>query len=106
MLEIQGTMTDRLSQITESFDLIRRFAVLHGWVPVGFRSFDVGDWQVTVNGTRDARDNIPPFHARVENMRYVGTMLMSPRGGSVLGYEHTEAEFCEAMRTALDVARE
>jgi len=93
-------MTER--PICEAFDLIRQYAEQQGWIPIGFRSFRVGDWGVTVNGTGERRDDVPPFHARVENARYVGLMLFSPFGGGAMGFADTEAEFCAAMRRETD----
>jgi hypothetical protein len=41
-------MTD---QVLEVFDLIREYAERHDWLPIGWRTFTVGDWRVTVNGS-------------------------------------------------------
>jgi len=88
-------------QVLEVFDLIREYAERHDWLPIGWRTFTVGDWRVTVNGTKEERDSIPPFHALVEHSRYVSLMLFSPFGGDSLGWSGAEVEFCTAMQTAL-----
>jgi hypothetical protein len=57
-----------------------------------------------VNGTRDERDGIPPYHALVEHDDVVALMLINPFVGTVGGWQHTERDFCEAMQAALSVS--
>lgn len=87
---------------SEAFDLIVQYAERERWIPIGWREWTVGPWRIQVNGTRQTRDGVPPFHAFVENQTYVGMMLLHARGGTVGGYENTEAEFIEAMRETLN----
>lgn len=64
-----GQLTDEGAPISELFELVRQLCVHLGYVPVGFRRFDLPDgFAVTVNGTKDERLDedgmaIPPFHA-------------------------------------------
>ena len=78
--------------------LVAGYCKRRGWIPVGRRSFDVEEWHVRVNGSREPWDDLAPFHALAENTRYVGMLLFSAHGGTVGGYQHTEAEF----RTVLE----
>jgi hypothetical protein len=87
--------------ISEAFELIRQYAEREGLIPIGFRSFTVGPWTVTVNGTPDAKDNIPPYHALVEHADIVALMLLNPYGGAVGGWQKAEDEFIAAMQSAL-----
>lgn len=88
-------------QISLAFDLIRRYAEREGWIPIGFRVWDVGPWHIVVNGTRDERDGVAPYHAHVANRDYIGIMVMSPLAGSVGGFQGTEDHFIRDMEAAL-----
>lgn len=83
--------------ISLAFDLIRRYAVRAGWVPVGWRVFTVGPWTVTVNGTETMRDRIPPYHALIEHRNLVALLLSNPYGG----WRDAEATFISDMEAAL-----
>lgn len=61
-------MTDE-QPISEAFDLIAQYAKREGWIPIGFREWKVGPWAITVNGTRDARDGIPPSQLLLGEVR-------------------------------------
>lgn len=87
--------------ITLAFDLIRRYAEKQKWIPIGWRNFTVGPWDITVNGTGEERDSIPPYHARVEHRDIVAIMLIHPFGGSVGGWRDAEKDFITAMEAAL-----
>lgn len=88
-------------QFSEAFVLIRDYALSRGWAPMGFRSFTVGPWTVTVNGTEQAKDNIPPYHALVEHDTMMGwLMLIHPSGGRVGTGQHVEDAFITSMRAA------
>lgn len=90
--------TDRISV---AFEMIRRYAVQRGWIPIGWRVFDVGPWHITVNGTEKTREHVPPYHARVEHRTIISIMLLSPFGGSVGGWQDAEGEFIAEMEDAL-----
>ena len=90
-----------MEQINLAFSLIRDYAIREGWTPIGFRSFAVGPWKVTVNGTKDEQSGIPPFHALVEHADIIALMLINPFGGSVGGWQKAEDEFITAMQAAL-----
>ena len=87
--------------ISEAFTLIRDYALQQGWTPIGFRSFQVGPWRVTVNGTTDEREQIPPYHALIQHDDIIALMLISPFGGSVGGWQRAEDEFIVDMQAAL-----
>ena len=93
-------------RICLAFDLIRQYATLQGWIPIGHKMFTIGDWRVEVNGTRKVIGKLSPFHALVENQRYIGAMVMHPYGGSVGGYKDTEPEFVAAIRAAITELKE
>ena len=67
-------MTEPL-KLSEAFYLIAEYAHRQGWIPIGFRSWTVGPWNITVNGTKEAQEildggpvlELPPFHALVEH---------------------------------------
>lgn len=88
-------------QVSLVFDLIRRYAEREGWVPIGWREFTIGAWSITVNGTKEKRDNVPPYHAMIVNEDYVAIMLLSPFGGSVGGWQDAESAFIADMEEAL-----
>ena len=87
--------------ISLAFDCIARYAQRQGWIPINWRAFDVGPWHVTVNGTREKRDGIPPYHARIEHRDVIAIMLLSPFGGSVGGWQDAEAAFIRDMEAAI-----
>lgn len=87
--------------ISEAFDLIRQYAVREGWIPIGFRTFTVGPWTVTVNGTKDEREAVPPWHAKVAHGEIISIMLLHPFGGSAVGWCSTEDEFIADMKRTL-----
>lgn len=91
-------MSERISLV---FDLIRRYAVQQGWVPIGWRVFEPGPWTVTVNGTKEERERVPPYHARIEHREIVAIMVLSPFGGTVGGWQEAEATFIRDMEAAL-----
>lgn len=84
-----------------AFSLIADYAIRQGWTPIGFRSFTVGPWTVTVNGTKTQRDGISPFHAHIAHDEIVALMVINPFGGSAGGWDRTEDEFIAAMQSAL-----
>ena len=88
-------------RICEAMSLVADYAFKKGWVPIGDRSFTVGDWDVRVNGTKTEVDGIPPFHATAENRVYLSLMLFNPFGGCVGGWKNTENEFIAAMKQAI-----
>ena len=87
-------------QICGAFAAIADYAFAQGWAPIGFRSFHVGPWEVTVNQTRDRRDDLDPFHARVVHESVVAIMILSPFGGSVGGWQGAEAAFLADLAAA------
>ena len=88
------------------FDLIRQLAEKHGRIPVGFWKHELAPkWTLTVNGTKDKRDNIPPYHAIVVGENKGGwpiVAMMHPAGGSVIGGSQDDIE-C-VLRVALEIA--
>lgn len=94
-------MTAEDAPISEAFDLIAQYAAQRGWMPIGWREWTVGPWKITVNGTHLPTNNIPAFHALVENEEYVALMLIHPFGGTVGGFKDTEANFIAAMQDAV-----
>ena len=82
--------------------LVAGYCERRGWVPVGRRTFDVGEWHVTVNGSKEPWHGLDPWHVMAENARYIGAVLFSAFGGVAGGFKGTEAEF----RAALVVVRE
>ena len=94
-------MSDQSEPMTLVFEVIRRYAVPEGWIPIGWRAFDVGPWKVTVNGTREKRDDIPPYHVRIEHREIVAFMLVHPLDRSVGGWGETEATCARAMEAEL-----
>ena len=74
-----------------------------GWIPVGRRTFTVGEWEIVINGSSVTWELIPPFSASVSNARYVGMMIVDAHGGNVAGWNGTEDEFIAAMDEALAV---
>ena len=91
---------EKTERISEAFDAIASYCLRHGWTPVGLRSFSVGPWDVTINGTRETVDNLRPFHASVVHRDLVGLMILYPYGGTVGGWGETEAQFIADMKAA------
>lgn len=87
--------------ISMAFELIRRYAEREGWIPIGWREFTVGPWRVRVNGTKEEREAIPPYHAAVEKPESIGIMLLHPYGGKAMGWQTMEDDFIHAMSEAL-----
>jgi hypothetical protein len=87
--------------LTLAFDLIRRYAARHGWIPIGWRSFTIGPWIVTVNGTPLEYAAVPPYHALVEHRESHAILLFSPFGGEVCGRD-AEDLFIHDMEAALE----
>lgn len=87
--------------IVEAFDVIRRYAEHQGWIPIGFRTFEVGPWTVTVNGTKVMTDHVDPYHARIVHRDIVSIMIFSPFGGVVGGWSGAEDAFIADMNAAL-----
>lgn len=88
--------------ICEAMSLVAEYAEKQGWIPIGFKTFTVGDWTVTVNGTRQIRDELPAFTAKAENTRVVGVLIFDAFGGRAGGYLNIEDDFCEAMKRELE----
>jgi hypothetical protein len=88
-------------QITQAFHLIACYAERQGWIPIGWRVFAVGPWTVTVNGTKEPRDHLPPYHALIEHRDIVALMVLSPFGGTVGGWAAAEATFIADLERAL-----
>ena len=73
--------------IPEIFDWIIQLAEKHGRMPVGFWDMSPKDgWRLVVNGTKDERDGVPPWHALVEH-RGLPVALVNPAGGGVIGHD-------------------
>lgn len=88
--------------ITLLFDLLARYAQRQGWIPIGYRRFDVGPWSVTVNGTPEVVGDVPPYHALIEHKDIVALILCSPFGGWVVGgWSGAEEDFIHALEAAL-----
>ena len=87
--------------ISEAFDLIARYAEREGWIPIGWKDFRIGPWRIRVNGTQVEREHVRPCTALIEHQDIVALMVIHPFGGTVGGWQHTEADFIEAMRKEL-----
>lgn len=88
-------------RVAEAFELICRYAEREGWLPIGWRVWTVGDWEIRVNGTATMRDAVPPWHAAVTNTRYLGVMVVGVTDGVSGGYHGVEEDFIRDMRAAL-----
>ena len=87
--------------ITIAMDLIARYAVLQGWVPIGYRSFTVGKWDITVNGTKNQVGLLPPWHAQVEHQDIVAILVFDAHGGTAGGWNGAEQLFLADMEAAI-----
>lgn len=89
-----------------AFDLIRQLAEKVGRIPVGFWTYQLADqWTLTVNGTGEQRENVPPYHALINGVNRTGwpiVALMSPADGNVIGGSQDDIE--AALRAALSSA--
>lgn len=94
-------MTEADRRISVAFQLIADYALKQGWVPVGHRTFTVGDWSIRINGTPLEINGLEPYHALIENERIVAMMVISPFGGTVGGYQMTEDMFIDDMKKAV-----
>lgn len=88
--------------MSEIFDLIARYAERQGWIPIGWREFPIGPWDVTVNGTTAERDHVPPYHARIVHRDIIAIMVLSPFGGSIGGWQGAEDAFIVAIQAELN----
>lgn len=88
--------------VSLAFEVIRQYAVREGWQPIGWRTWHVGPWTITVNGTPQERDTIPPYHALIQHDAYLGLMLISPFGGLQAGWKNIEDEFIAALQRELE----
>ena len=86
--------------ISEAFMAIADYATGQGWVPIGFRVFAVGPWDITVNGTQERYDDVDPYHARVVHRDIVAIMVLHPYGGGIGGWQEAEAQFITDLRDA------
>ena len=89
--------------ITLAMDLIRRYAERQGWIPIGYREFTVGDWDITVNGTGEDRDLIAPWHTRAVHREILAMLVFSAHGGSAVGWREAEEMFIRDLERALFV---
>jgi hypothetical protein len=90
-----------MSAISAAFMAIADYATQQGWTPIGFRSFTVGPWEITVNGTKERCDDVEPYHARVVHQDIIAIMVLHPYGGSVGGWQGAEDQFIADMRVAM-----
>ncbi len=91
-------------RITQVFDLIGKYAIQRKWTPIGWREFKVGPWTITVNGTKQERDGLAPFHARIVHDSVVSIMVVHPYGGTVGGWMDAERNFINDMERELSRA--
>lgn len=94
-------MTEKLSL---AMVLVAEYATKKNWLPIGDRSFTVGEFDVRVNGTPVEVDGIPPWHVRADHRLYMGMLLFSPAGGGAIGFQGTEDEFIETLKEAIEKA--
>ena len=80
--------------------LVAGYCERRGWVPVGRRAFQISGWHVRVNGSREAWDDLAPFHVLAENTHSLGMLLFSAHDGTAGGYQYSEDEFRAAMVAA------
>lgn len=92
-----------------AFSLLADLALKRGWIPIGFRRFDLGDDLIVfVNGTGDPRRDtdpdghdgieIPPYHASVWRSGWPAGFI-SPYGGTLI--VGTEDRLIAALQAAL-----
>ena len=74
-----------MKALPELYVEVLEYCRRQGWVPVGWRSWDLGPWKITVNGTKAERDGVPPFHVLIERPEFLGLILIGPDGGNVVG---------------------
>jgi hypothetical protein len=84
--------------------LVAGYCERKGWIPVGQRIFRVGDWLVTVNGSAEVWNKLPPWHVLADNQVYLSMLLFSPAGGTVGGYQDGEPEFRAALAAEHETA--
>lgn len=77
--------------------LVAGYCERRGWIPVGRRQFDVGEWHVRINGSREPWDGLDQWHVLAENVRYLGMLLFSAHNGTVGGYRESEGAFRAAL---------
>lgn len=89
--------------VTLVFDRIVALAERDKRIPVGFWVRPLkADWTLTVNGTGETRDNIPPYHASITGLTATGwpiVAIISPAGGNIIGC--TEDEILAVLDAAL-----
>lgn len=90
--------------ISEIFVLIAEYAHRQGWIPIGWREFSIGPWDITVNGTKERRDDLDPYHARIVHRDIVAILILSPFGGGVGGWGGAEEALIKDLKSALEVA--
>lgn len=79
---------------------IADYATAQGWAPIGFRTFTVGPWDITVNGTKERRDGLQPYHASVMHRDIIAIMVLNPFGGVVGGWSGAEEQFIADLKAA------
>jgi hypothetical protein len=88
------------------FELIRQLAEKVGRIPVGFWEYALSaDWKLTVNGTKEKRDEVMPYHARIVGVGKAGwpiVAILNPAQGSVMGGTQDDIEI--VLRRALEIA--
>lgn len=112
MTKTLGQLSDEGAPICEAFDLLRQLAEQRGWIPIGFRRFELPDaFVVTVNGTPEERQDVtdegepgiavPPYHASVWRLGWpLG--IFNPFNGTLIA--GTEDRLIAAIRAALTKA--
>lgn len=79
-------------------------AEAHGRMPVGWWHLDLGaGWTLTVNGTPQTRDRVPPWNA-VVSTGGLPVVMFDAADGRALGADGEEAAL-DALDRALKVAR-
>jgi len=76
--------SERLA-IPEVYMAVAEYCHRQGWIPVGWRSWTLGPWTFTFNGTALEHKGVPAFHLLIEQPDLVGLMLIGPGGGAVVG---------------------
>ena len=88
------------------FERTMRLAEAVGRIPVGFWIYELQpEWTLTVNGTKEACDDVQPYRARIvgELRGWPVVVMFDPAGGVVAG--GTEDDVIAVLDHAIERAR-
>lgn len=78
-------MSETPRPISLLFDAIAQYCTHQGWVPVGWREFTVDRWRFQMNGTKEERESVPPYHCAITDHDLSVFILVHPFGGGITG---------------------